>query len=62
VLDPHGMPADPCTETERIAKFRRLATAVLAAKACDDVIDVIRGVDKLGSVLELSSLLRTGIV
>ena len=56
------MPADPCTEIERIAKFRRLATAVLSAKACDDVIDVIRGVDKLGSVLELSSLLRTGIV
>jgi 2-methylcitrate dehydratase PrpD len=58
VLDPHGMPADPVTEAERIAKFSRLAAPVLAADKIAEVIRKVRAVDALASVRELSALLR----
>ena len=58
VLDPHGMPADPVTETERIAKFSRLAAPVLADKTTQEIIRVVRAVETLKSVRELSPMLR----
>jgi 2-methylcitrate dehydratase PrpD len=58
VLDPHGMPADPVTEAERLAKFSRLAAPVLAADKAAEIIRKVRAVDALASVRELSALLR----
>ena len=58
VLDPHGMPADPVTEAERIAKFSRLAASVLSENAAGEIIAMVRAVDKLASVRELAALLR----
>jgi 2-methylcitrate dehydratase PrpD len=45
VLDPHGMPGDPCTETERLEKFSRLAGRVKPPQ-------------RLKSTRELTQLLR----
>ena len=58
VLDPHGMPADPVTEAERIAKFSRLAAPVVPADKTAEIIRHVRAVEMLASVRELSALLR----
>jgi len=58
VLDPHGMPADPVTEAERIAKFSRLAAPVLPADRAAEIIRKVRAVETLALVCELSALLR----
>jgi len=58
VLDPHGMPADPVTEPERLAKFNRLASAVLSAAKSATVIQKERAIETLASVRDLSALLR----
>ncbi|MEO7729175.1 MAG: MmgE/PrpD family protein [Burkholderiales bacterium] len=58
VMDPHGMPADPVTETERLAKFSRLAAAVLPEKTSKEIIRMVRAVETLKSARELSALLR----
>jgi len=58
VLDPHGMPADPVTEPERLAKFNRLASAVLPAAKSATVIQKVRAIETLASVRDLSALLR----
>ena len=58
VLDPHGMPADPVTEPERLAKFKRLASAVLPAAKSAAVIQKVRAIETLASVRDLSALLR----
>ena len=34
VLDPHGMPADPCTPEELLQKFARLAARMRTPEAC----------------------------
>jgi 2-methylcitrate dehydratase PrpD len=59
VLDPHGMPADPVTEAERIAKFKRLAAPVLPAEKSAEIIRKVRAIETLASVREMSALLRT---
>ncbi len=59
VLDPHGMPADPVTEAERLAKFKRLAAPVLPAAQAADLIRMVRAVETLASVRDLSALLRS---
>jgi 2-methylcitrate dehydratase PrpD len=59
VLDPHGMPADPVSETERIAKFKRLAAPVLPAAKSGEIIGKVRAIEMLASARELSALLRT---
>jgi 2-methylcitrate dehydratase PrpD len=59
VLDPHGMPADPVTEAERIAKFKRLAAPVLPAEKSGEIIRKVRAIETLASVREMSALLRT---
>jgi 2-methylcitrate dehydratase PrpD len=58
VLDPHGMPGDPCSEAERIAKFTRLASGLLSAAATQDVITAVRNCDRAASVREFTRLLR----
>ncbi|HYH42686.1 MAG TPA: MmgE/PrpD family protein, partial [Burkholderiales bacterium] len=57
VLDPHGMPVDPCTEAERIEKFRRLASSVLAAAQVDRIIETVRALEREPSIETLSHLL-----
>ena len=58
VLDPHGMPADPVTEEERIAKFSRLAGSVLPEKTTGEIIRMVRADETLASAREISELLR----
>lgn len=58
VLDPHGMPADPCTETERLEKFSRLASGMRSRKAVARIIDAVRDSEHLKSTRELTALLR----
>ncbi len=58
VKDPHGMPADPVTDAERIAKFSRLAAPVLPENTAGETIRMLRAVETLASVRELSPLLR----
>ncbi|HEX4326787.1 MAG TPA: MmgE/PrpD family protein [Burkholderiales bacterium] len=58
LLDPHGMPADPCTPPEREAKFRRLAKGVISGAAADGVVAAARNAAALKSVTELTALLR----
>jgi 2-methylcitrate dehydratase PrpD len=57
VLDPHGMPADPCTEAERIAKFTRLAAPLMPADKAAEIIRTLRAVETLASAREISALL-----
>ncbi len=58
VLDPHGMPVDPCTEPERLEKFTRLASFVTLSATVTEIIGKVHGVEKLKSVHELTVLLR----
>lgn len=58
VLDPHGMPGDPCTESERIAKFTRLAGRVYPASRIEQLIEAVTALERLGSVRKLSALLE----
>ena len=58
VLDPHGMPADPCTETELLDKFFRLASRVMPAAGASEIVRKVKGAERLGSVRELGALLR----
>ena len=59
VLDPHGMPADPCTEAELLSKFSRLASRVKTPSAIDDIVRKVRGAEQLQSILDLTALLRS---
>jgi 2-methylcitrate dehydratase PrpD len=54
VLDPHGMPADPVTESERIEKFMRLASHVLPQKNVDRILELVRTFEKEVSMDALS--------
>ena len=56
VLDPHGMPADPVTESERVEKFTRLASHVLPSKNVERIIETVRSLEKQPSVETLSQL------
>lgn len=59
VLDPHGMPADPCTETERLEKFSRLASSLVKSPATiANIAKTIRGAAQLTSVRAITDLLR----
>lgn len=59
LLDPHGMPADPCTPPEREAKFRRLAKNVISDEAADKVLAAVRGAANLKNTGELATLLQS---
>ena len=58
VLDPHGMPADPCTGTELLEKFAKLASRVKSRAAIDEIVSKVRSAEHLGSVHDLTVLLR----
>jgi 2-methylcitrate dehydratase PrpD len=58
VLDPHGMPADPCTESEVLSKFQKLASRVLSPARSDQVVTMVRSAEQRGSARELGALLR----
>jgi 2-methylcitrate dehydratase PrpD len=58
VLDPHGMPADPCTERERLDKFSRLASRVRSAQSITEIVRRVRSVERLRSAREIGELLR----
>ena len=57
VLDPHGMPGDPCTDAERLAKFSRLAAGLKTADA-EKVKEAALSCDRLGSARELLQPLK----
>ena len=58
VLDPHGMPADPCTEAELLEKFSRLASRAKSKASVDEIVLKVRHAERLQSVRELTALLR----
>ena len=58
VLDPHGFPADPVNEPERIEKFTRLAGHALPAARVADITAAVQRAEKLSSVRELMELIR----
>jgi 2-methylcitrate dehydratase PrpD len=56
-LDPHGTPADPCTYTEVVDKFRRLA-AFAAAGDADTIVHIVENIDGNTRTRALSRALR----
>ena len=58
ILDPHGMPADPVTESERLEKFARLASRVLSPQTVERAVHGVRTLDRLRSARELAAVLR----
>lgn len=58
VLDPHGFPADPVTDAERIEKFTRLAGHAKPAGRVKEIADAVQRVDDLSSARELMELIR----
>ena len=57
-LDPHGTAADPCSEAELIAKFRRLAAHGTSGIDAAAVVDAVSRVDRLQSIRDLTAFLR----
>jgi 2-methylcitrate dehydratase PrpD len=57
-LDPHGTAADPCSDAEIIAKFRRLAAYSENQIDVAAVVQAVADIDRSGSVRELTALLR----
>jgi 2-methylcitrate dehydratase PrpD len=58
VLDPHGFPADPVTDPERIEKFTRLAGHAKSAGRVKEIADAVERADKLDSARDLMELIR----
>lgn len=58
VLDPHGMPADPCTPEELLAKFTRLAARTRSAAQTARIIDTVRKTAELPDLSGIGALLR----
>jgi 2-methylcitrate dehydratase PrpD len=58
VLDPHGMPADPVTDPERVEKFTRLASRAKPAGRASDIARAVQRAEKLSSARELMELIR----
>ena len=59
VLDPHGMPADPCTPEELLQKFGRLAGRVKAPDEIERMVATVRRSAELPDLAPLSRLLRS---
>ncbi len=59
VLDPHGMPSDPCSDEERIAKFRLLVRDRLSEGQTSQVIDAVKGAEDIDSVRKFARSLRS---
>jgi 2-methylcitrate dehydratase PrpD len=58
-LDPHGSPADPCTDDELIAKFRRLAA--LAPTPCNvsAIVEGVRSLETIASIRAFTAHMHT---
>jgi 2-methylcitrate dehydratase PrpD len=56
-LDPHGMPADPCSDAERLDKFTRLASRVRTLEQTQQIITMARGAEQLPGVRAFARLL-----
>ena len=59
-LDPHGTAADPCSEEELVAKFKRLAALSAPGVDASAVVDAVARLDTSKSTRDLSALLRAG--
>ncbi len=57
---PKGSPQNPFTKEELLEKFRSLATVTLPKSRVEKVISLMDGLEGLGSVRELTSLLSPG--
>jgi 2-methylcitrate dehydratase PrpD len=57
-LDPHGMPADPCTQDELEQKFLRLAQRVKSAADASRILAEVRRLDGASNVRGLTALLK----
>jgi 2-methylcitrate dehydratase PrpD len=57
-LDPHGMPADPCTQDELEAKFMRLAQRVTSRAEASRILEEVGRLAKAPGVRSLTTLLR----
>ena len=57
-LDPHGMPADPCTQDELEQKFLRLATRVKSADESARILAEVQKLDRAASLGSLTALLK----
>ena len=60
-LDPHGTPADPCSDAELDTKFKRLAALSPLAVDANAMTQAVLSLDARMRVSELSRLLRAGI-
>ena len=58
VLDPHGMPSDPCSNEERLAKFRLLVRHCMPDARALQLIEAVGKIENLRSVLELTRMMR----
>lgn len=58
VLDPHGMPADPCTPDELLAKFRKLAARTRDPAQTEALCALVREMRAQPDMEALSALLR----
>jgi 2-methylcitrate dehydratase PrpD len=57
-LDPHGTPADPCSDAELADKFTRLAALSPLQVNSEEIVRAVRQLDAGVSLLELSQALR----
>lgn len=57
--DPHGMPADPCTQQELEQKFLQLASRVKSAGAAARILAQVHRLDRAPGVRDLTALLTT---
>jgi 2-methylcitrate dehydratase PrpD len=58
VLDPHGMPADPCTPDELLSKFHRLAARTKDQATVANIAKTIGAVHESARIEPLTALLR----
>ncbi|MBI4195863.1 MAG: MmgE/PrpD family protein [Betaproteobacteria bacterium] len=58
VLDPHGMPSDPCSDEERLAKFRLLVRNRMSDARASQLIDAVKNVENLRSARELTHMMK----
>jgi 2-methylcitrate dehydratase PrpD len=58
VLDPHGMPSDPCSDEERLTKFKLLVRHRMPDACASQSIDAVNNVENLHSVRELTRMMR----
>ena len=58
VLDPHGMPSDPCSNEERLAKFRLLVRHCMPDARALQLIEAVGKIENLRSVLDLTRMMR----